>query len=625
MGNKYQEPYSISVGPYVGMNDTVNLAAQDADRFAYGENIYTPSVTAGGDVMSRPGTTRLGLGSAVSRTGTISIDAGGTVTGTGTLFTTELAVGDVVTWKGNDYLITVISGPTTASANAAGDGSATAAYTYYPAGISGGIVYHVGQYQNTSGTTRRYAIVKTTNTRVDGGGAGRYRMLGASAEKLRLVEYDPSNATHPWTDRTSVSMNGVSLDITVRIYSLNFANYWVVSDGVNRIRLIDSSFVMTNSTDGNYVAQGPLTNYYGKLFLVDSADKATLRWSEENDPNTGFGTGTSDNSWTLRQTSSDTIQGIIGTNDALYVFRNNSTTLVYGAANTDFRSAGTLDAVSTTIGTRSPDAICLAGNAVCFMDQYGRPARIEPGAGYVSMYDRIQEQLRGIGGSDSQLRATWARLNPALNLLHIGYRATTSATTNDQMLVFDVRTWECVGLWKYYSSGTTAMDHAYGTVWLDTNNKPRLVVADGTTGNCAVMVSKTEDDQAAAATDTLAAGDQTVAVTLETQKIGGHVVLQKAFYRVDVGYRNVGGYTTSYKLQYRTPYGNYAAAKAMNQPTQGNTFDKDTVKAVFKTDGLGRWVQYKFTNDTTGNPTARFTLDTVTASGAMDTDDFQSR
>ena len=690
------KPYAMTVGPYVGMNDTVNLSAQDSDRYAYGENVYSPQVTAGGDAISRPGATRIAFtrsptsffgAGRYTLTGTVTITNGSAaVTGVGTKFLTELRANQYITdnalnsaqilsitsdtaltltgaWtfatysgtaaNGAGYLaqndsvftetadalpvgdVVTMGGSTlvliqryTANAFQARTGFATPGYTTAAtitgAGVTGGKIYHVGQYQNTSGVTRRYVIVSTTSSEIDGAGAGRYRFLSASSEKLRLVEYDPTAAS-TWIDRTSVSMNAVALDTTKRIYGLSFANYYIISDGTNRPRKIDNTFVLTNLTDGNYAVQGAPTIYYGKLFFIDGSDKATLRWSEENDPDTGYGTGTSDNSWTLRQTSSDTLQACIGTNDALYVFRGNSTTLIYGAANTDFRSAGTLDAVSTTVGTRSPDAVTLGGNSVVFVDQYGRPGRIEPGVGYVSMYDRVQEQLRGAGGTDAQLRAGWARLNPALNTLHIGYRASTSATTNGQMLVYDIRTWECLGLWKYYSSGTTAMDHAYATVWLDANNKPRLLVADGQTTNCAVTYSKTEDDQVVAATDTLAAGEQTVPVIVESQKIGGHVTVQKNWTRADVGYRNVGGYTTTYKVQYRTPYADYGTTAAMNQPAQANTYAKGTVKAQYTLNGTGRWVQLKFTNDTTGNPTARFTLDTVTVSGSLDSDDIQAR
>lgn len=623
----------LTFGPVIGVNDTLSLAAQDGQRAAALTNMYAPAAAIGGDLISRPGFTRYALGTATARTGTISISAGANITGTGTLFNTELAIGDIVTWEGVDHVIQTVFSDTSANCSVAGSGGATSAYTYYPAGIKGGPIWGEFLYKNTDGTKKNYLIVQTTAAVIGGAAAGAYRFLGAGSEKLRLVEYDASSAVHPLTDRTSVTMNAVVLDITTRIYGVTFANYLILSDGTNRPRKITSAFVLSNLTDGNYAVQGSPWVYYGKLFIIDASDKITQRWSEENDPDTGYGTGTSDNSWSLRQTSADGIQGGIGTNDASYVFRQSSVAVITGAANSDFRSSGTVDAIQN-IGTLSPDALVVINSSVVFRDQYGRPGRIQPGYGYIPLWKRIQEILRGIGQTATLQRAAWCRYDPVKNTVQFAYRTTSGSTTNDLMLVFDADSWECLGTHVVpKNTSYAAMDHAYGCVFLDENLNPRLTIASGTTADCAFYVQQTEDVLSASAQDVTSGGSITVAVTVRSPKVGGDVIQEKNFGRLVVGTRNVGGGTagvTLWKSQYIGPYATaYTTAAAMHYgggvtAPATMTLDGACVKADQQgIDINGRYIQCQFTNDTTAN--TRATFDTLTVIASYNDSDYARR
>lgn len=622
---------TLTIGPFIGVNDTPSLAAQDAQRAAALRNMYGPAAVVGGDLISRPGVTRVSFaGGTLTNAGTLSFSDGGgagpyavqlissniamtvrsaggsnvTVSGTGTLFTTELSLGDLVT---NAGVIT-------------------------RAGVTGPI-YAVMQYVNTNGTVRRYVLAKTSATAYDGTAAGLYRFLSASSDRIKLVEYDPTATTRIWVDRTSASMNGVALDITTRIYATTFANYLILSDGTNRPRKIDSSFVLSNLTDANYAFLGPLTQYYGKLFGIDASDAVTIRWSEENDPDTGYGTGTSDNSWALRQTSADALTGLIGTNDALYCFRQNSTAIITGAANSDFRSSGTVDAIQN-IGSKSPDSLLIINSSVCFLDQYGRPGRIQPGYGYIPLWKRIQGTLRGVGVSAAQLRAGWGRYDPTTNLVKFAYRASAGATTNAQMLVFDADTWESFGTHQWYADTSyTAMDHAYSTIWTDANGNPRHVIASGTTSDVAVYIQQTESVPSASAQDATAGGNATVAVSVTSPKLGVDTLVEKEFTRLTVGTRNVGGTTdgvTKWKSSYVGPY-----LTAYSTPAAMTIGGSTTVPATCTVDGAaykaeqrgisvrGRWMQAVFTNDTTG--AARSTFDQLTVRAVPADDDYTRR
>lgn len=618
------KPFTLTVGPFVGMNDVPALSGQDATRASYLENMYSPQSVVGGDLISRPGFTRAAFG-AVARTGTINISngsggAGSGIFGTNTLFLTELAVGDLVTVGATSVIVTAIASDTSATASAAANTGASAAYTYNPAGIVGGPIYGVWQHTRTDATYHRLLLVKSTSAAL-GSFAGGYAFAGTGGTNIRLVEWDPSNALHPFTDRTALSMTGVALATNARIYGQTFANYFLITDQTNRPRKIDFSVptapVLSNLTDGNYAFYGPFTVYYGKLMGIDNSDRVTIRWCEENDPDTGWGTGTSDNSWTLRQTSADQLEVLVGTNAALFAFRQNSATSITGAANSDFKSAGTLDDISGTIGTRSPDAAIVVNQAVVFLDQYGRPGRIEPGYGYLPMYDRCIETIRGVPTTVALLRSAWSRFDGALNLVKIGYPAATSSTRDEQMLAFDARTWECMGLHKIPNGAGSTIGHDYAAVLLDGNIFPRFTVASGQTSDLAIYVEQMEATQQASSQDqTAAASTLTVAGIVNPPKTGGDPLIEKRFLRLTVGQRNIGGASglASLKAAYRGPNGTgYSTAAAMTAP--GGSYDGATVKAERGIDVTGRWCQVQITNDTTGNPQTRFTLDTVTLSG----------
>ena len=368
----------------------------------------------------------------------------------------------------------------------------------------------------------------------------------------------------------------------------------------------------------------------GSLFGIDASDQITMRWSEPNTPDTGYGTGTSDLSWSLQQTSADPLQCLIGTNQALFAFRQNSVAIITGASNSDFASSGAVDAVQS-IGTRSPDAVLLAGASVVFVDQYMRPGRIQLGYGYIPLWTRIQETLRGVGKTVALEAQAWGRLDPTTNLIKFGYRMTSTSTQNEQMLVFDATSFECVGTHVVnMDTARDAIDHGFSagnpqstSPMLDGNLLPIHVVASGITGDVAFYWQDHEDVPANVSQDVVAGGALvTVQGTVVPPLLGGDPLLEKTWERVVVGCRNVGGASTGIPtilMQYRSPYFNYTVAKTMTYsgtagaPTPVN-YDGMTVKVEAK--GLGpqasRYLDCSFQNSVVGNPPTRFTFDTVT-------------
>ena len=637
---------SLTAGPFIGMNDCPSLGAQDAQRARLLINMYGPASSVNGDVISRPRYNQVSFAPIVC-TGTISFSGGPgglTVTGVGTKFTTQLSVGDFISATGGGKgIVRSIASDTSMSINADAGAPSGATFTVTQGGIVGGQILGCWQHTLTTGTYHRLFLVSTTTTLVGGGAAGQYRFLNASNVRIRLVEWLPGAANAPYqtlVDRTSVSMDGVALGTLNRIYALSFANYFIITDGTNRPRKIDSSWVLSNMTDANYAFYGPFTVYYGSLFGIDASDQITMRWSQPNAPDSGYGTSTSNNSWALQQTSSDPLQCLIGTNQALFAFRQNSVAIITGASNSDFRSSGAVDAVQA-IGTRSPDSVHLAGGSVVFMDQYMRPGRIQLGYGYIPLWTRIQETLRLVGKTPTLESSAWGRYDPTTNLIKFGYRGTSSSTTNEQMLVFDATSFECFGTHVVVnSSGYAAIDHGFSggnpqtsSPMLDANLLPIHVVASGTTGDCAFYWQDHEDVPANVSQDVLANGTLvTVQGTVVPPLLGVDTVAEKHFDSVTVGVRNVGGGAAGYpavNMQYRTAYADYTSVKAMQFSGTGHTINTWDGASYKLTSGkmapqASRYLECKFTNIVTGNPATRFTFDMVTVS-AHESDAIEGR
>lgn len=623
---------ALTAGPFIGQNDTPSAGAQDAQRARQFINMYSPASSIGGDAISRPGFNQVSF-AVLNGTGTAQIGSGGVaLSGTGTHFLTQLSIGDLIITGGKSAIVGSISSDVAAGLlHATGTTGSMAAFTITQAACSGGKILGGWHYQLTSGVSHNLLLVTTTVAILAGSAQGDYYFT-AGGVKTRLVEWVPSAASpyQQLIDRTDTSMQAVALDTTShRLYAVSFANYFIISDGTNRPRKIDSTYTLTNLTDANYAFYGPLTIYYGALFGIDASDQITMRWSEPNAPDTGYGTGTSDNSWSLQQTSADPLQCLIGTNQALFAFRTNSVAIITGASNSDFASSGAVDAVQS-IGTRSPDSVLLAGGSVVFLDQYMRPGRIQLGYGYIPLWTRVQETLRAVGKTATLEANAWGRYDPTTNLIKFGYRNSSSSTTNEQLLVYDATSFECFGTHVLVnSSGRAAIDHGFNgnnaqssNPMRDLNGLPVDVVLSGTTTDVSLYWQSHEDVPVNAAQDILQDGTAvTVQGTVVPPLLGGDPLLEKTWERVVVGTRNVGGASTgiaSILMKYRTPYADFTTAKAMlysgtNNPSPLN-YDGMTVKVEAKglTAQPSRWLWCSFQNDVTGNPATRFTFDTVT-------------
>ena len=178
-----QAGLKLTVGPFLGCDDTPALSAQDGKRAAAMLNFYAPTASIGGDCISRPGFTRIPFVSTI--TGTAS-KAGTTITGVGTAFLTQIAVGDILEISGTKMLVTVVTDNTTATASVSGT-VASGAITRYAAGIVTGPIFGDWLYQNTDGTVKRYLIARTTSNLASRDAASRYTFLDEDSTATALT------------------------------------------------------------------------------------------------------------------------------------------------------------------------------------------------------------------------------------------------------------------------------------------------------------------------------------------------------------------------------------------------------------------------------------------------------
>lgn len=235
-------------------------------------------------------------------------------------------------------------------------------------------------------------------------GAGAQLGAGALREGQRTYQFtklDGTEYTIRFTAGAMYSLNwttgvwsaialgaGCALPTSGRIYCCTFADQLIVNpnDGVNK-PWAWSGAAFTALTNAP-IAYGAPVVHYAKLFFIKWAERNTFVWSQEQQPNVGYeatiGAVTYDNAWTLGQTDQEGLFRLVATNSALYYFRARSIGLILGEVDANFRSTGTLEGVSTTIGSTSPDAFVLYDDSVWFLDADAQPQRLLVGGGLQS-------------------------------------------------------------------------------------------------------------------------------------------------------------------------------------------------------------------------------------------------
>lgn len=182
-----------------------------------------------------------------------------------------------------------------------------------------------------------------------------------------------------------------------RWHAVTFNDQVIFSDGHTRPFAWDGTQLGGCTDLSNCpVLYGPMTVHYGKLFGIKAAERSTLVWSEENQPNVGYEAGGYNNAWTLLQTDSNPLERLLGSNEALFVWRARSITAISGEVTENFASTGTREAVSSGIGTTAPDSVFFGGDdgeMIFFADADGRPHYMLQGGSPVPIWEDARNTL----------------------------------------------------------------------------------------------------------------------------------------------------------------------------------------------------------------------------------------
>lgn len=290
-----------------------------------------------------------------------------------------------------------------------------------------------------------------------------------------------------FTDVTPVGVS-ITSGLTSRVYFESLGDTLIVTDGVNRPWLgtnlsatpITGTYVDYDGGGTAWSAYGRPTVYGGAVFFIMDIDGASsarsdLIWSEPNQPGVGYQQTNYDNRWTLSQTSGAPIYAILGTNAALYYWREDSIGTISGPVGPDLSTSSTHDAVSFHIGTMFPASVQLYGNTIFFCDQIGRPHRMQVGG----RPDEIWLQMRRIVDTSSAAfpavtkTTCSAAIETTLNLYVAAIWSSVPASIHPavEMYVFDAKTGVYLGRWDV--NGGCSID-CIGTL-LDNDGRGQFV------------------------------------------------------------------------------------------------------------------------------------------------------
>jgi hypothetical protein len=237
-------------------------------------------------------------------------------------------------------------------------------------------------------------------------GQGLFEFRMASGSLLHVCVYSGEiyvlnlllspNGKTKYVTTANLTTASITLSPTARVSFAVLNNKLIISDGVNTPFQWDgtSGAGGLTSLTNCPVLYGPPTIYYSKLFGIKNSDRRTLVWSEEADPTLGYEAGGYNNAWDFTQHNQAPMTALVGTNEALFVFRSNSITEITGAANDEFQTSGVRASVSETVGTTAPWSVIYSRRAIYFLDEMGRPHFFRISGEVIPLWHDLRETIK---------------------------------------------------------------------------------------------------------------------------------------------------------------------------------------------------------------------------------------
>ena len=427
-------------------------------------------------------------------------------------------------------------------------------------------------------------------------GVFQFKKKNSTAYTVAIVGgkfYTVNWGTRVWTEvltTAQLTAASVTLSTTARVAFLGFADVLLISDGINTPWSWDGTsgagvVKLTNAP----VIYGQFSSYYGRWFGTKASDRATFVWSEPLQPNTGFEAGGFANAWTLTQTDSSPITLLVGTNDALNVFRARSATAATGKPDINFSSQGTREGVAEAEGTSSPWAFVQTERSIVFIDSDLHPQMTRSGGNLIALWEDLYETIRQLPKA-SAVNAIAVNFTPAQ--LFLFAVCDLGSTDPNLILVFngapDIPV--PVAVWRGFSMTAFAMVE-------NASNAPRLL--HGFNG----YIYEHANPEDSLWNDEDATGTVAIEHIVESQPLGFDLKREQFFDRLDVSLYTASAMTVD--CYYETPRG-----RSINQTVTvtggGAVFDSGLWDGVsFATssqeeheslglNGEGRWIKAGF-------------------------------
>ena len=375
--------------------------------------------------------------------------------------------------------------------------------------------------------------------------------------------------TDAWAESVTaanLTSASITLSSTAKVALVPFADGLVVSDGINTPFWWDGTtgagglVKLTNAP----VFYGPPTVYNSRLVGIKLAAgiRMTLVWSEPGAPNTGYEAGSYQNAWDNPGGYSDPLVAVVGTNEAIYVFRERIALAITGAVTSDWQTAGTRANLSEDVGSLSPWGVYAVSQGVIAVDadaqpwlyRYGTP---EP----LPLWTNCRETIRGT--PRASLTAVEITQDDATESILIGYPE-VGQTQISQVLCFAQDDLAFVGVWSWGQ----AVDRM-GMV-VDGRGVARWAHGGPSDGRLYAHGDLEEGPW----TDALAAGDRYIEHALISGTLGYDLDRELILDQLEAAITGTG--VSSVAVSYETPRGSSVPMTvAVNAGASGLTWDVD--------------------------------------------------
>ena len=417
--------------------------------------------------------------------------------------------------------------------------------------------------------------------------------LTTGEQVVFVFTYSPAKIYRlSWTSLTAMSVTDVTpagYAPAGQVYAVSFGNEIVVSGAFGTelpyrlTNLTATPITKTNITLDSAVpttySRCKPTVYGGKVFFLVTSDATEIVWSEEGDASIGYKQTGYNNTWEVRQNSTDYIQAIHGANAGLVYFRNGSIGQILGTVSSEFQTTATHDGISVGVGIGGLHALLEHDDQIWFIDERNQPHVLQLGGGIPKNlshpFSRTIAAEFSLAGEENN--GVWFVWQPELDLILMGGFGGT-------FLVFDAQTGEARGVW------TTALASGGFTVppvvCEGYNLAPTLIAVGGTT-----LYQQLKVDDANAGND----AGSLIPVSVVGPAVNYDRATEKRFDKLTASLRVTtdSDLVRDVRLDYRTNRADYGTAQTVSVTAP---YDGAEVKATVGTNGFGRWMRPRYRN-----------------------------